>query len=809
MLYIVTTSYHAEVSKAIGSVLQNYQGQFDYKLVSPNDDLSMIQSGDTCLCMGKKTYDRFAGWGAVPKNRSVTSMRNKEVNYNGISLIFTFDPYAAGRDYSTRINMLLDTNLACRRVITGSIKPPLGDYSWAENFNEVLEYVESEYAKTGEGVPVAMDLETVGLDEVNPDAWIVSIFFTYKEGRSVGMSFDGHSDQPLPKNSREDVYRQLVWLFTTKKVKTIGANLKYDMRWILRKWGLWVDNFTFDTTLVGSLIDENRSNSLNTHAKLYTPIGGYDDEFNDKADKSRMDLELAKDRDSFSTYAGGDTDACLRVYNQQKKELLRDPQLTRFYINLLHPSSKTFTRMEHEGVRIDPERKAIVRSELEAEINNMQQIAESLMPARLKAKHQSKGLALTRAAVIQDFMFSPQGLNLKPLEFTEKSMKDPNKANWIPATTKQHLNKFKDHPDAGAFVEAYNNFNTAKKTMSTYIDGFGKFLRADGMFHPSYMLFRGDYGGDDSGTVTGRLSAKDPAIQTVPKHSKWAPRLRWCFRPPEGHLFFEIDFCAGELRVIAVVANEPTMIANFQAGKDPHVLGGAGISKMTYEEVAALEHTDPKLYKKIRQRGKPANFGLSYGMSANGFYHYARDSYGVDMTLAEAEEAHVGFFNMFDRLKPWHNEYHNFARQNGFIRTPLGRIRHLPLINHSDGFIRSKAERQAINSPIQATLSDLTQLAATLFEKEYGVFGSRSNPLRLCMMVHDALLGYVPMEHAAEWIPKLAEVMSNLPLGELFGWYPQVKFDVDSEVHHDNLSELMNFDKYMACKDELLADFVY
>ena len=81
--------------------------------------------------------------------------------------------------------------------------------------------------------------------------------------------------------------------------------------------------------------------------------------------------------------------------------------------------------------------------------------------------------------------------------------------------------------------------------------------------------------------------------------------------------------------------------------------------------------------------------------------------------------------------------------------------------------------------------------------------------MRLCMMVHDALLGYVPMEQADEWIPKLAQVMSNLPLGEKFGWYPQVKFDVDSECHHDSLADLMDFGEYQTTRDELLADFVY
>ena len=808
MLYIMTTAQHGEVSKCIGSVLGAYDGQLQYQLINPQHDVSMVREGDVILCMGKKTYDICAGWGIVPKNRSVTSMRNKEVTVNGVSYLFTFDPYGASRDYSVKTNVMLDTNLACRRIVTGTIKPLLGTYAWVDNFNYTCAYIEKTFAETGKPVPVATDLETLGLDEVNPLAWIISIFFTVEEGQAEGMYFGSPEDQPT-NGQYAEVLRQLIWLFTSPKIKMVGANLKFDMRWIIRKWGLWVENFTFDTTLVGSLVDENRSNSLNTHAKMYTVLGGYDDEFSGQADKSRMDLEYEKDPEGFAVYAGGDTDACFRVYHEQRKELIADPALANFYINLVHPSSKTFTRMENEGVYVDQHRMAALQQELETEIEAMQAIAEKCMPQRLKNKHKGKSLKLTRAAIISDFMFSPQGLNLKPIEFTEKSKLNPDKSQWIPTTSKVHLNKFADHPDAGPFVEAYNNFNTAKKTLSTYVVGFGKHLRADGRFHPSYMLFRGDYGGDDSGTVTGRLSAKDPAIQTVPKHSKWAPRLRWCYRPPEGHLMFEIDFKAGELRVIAVVAGEPTMIANFKANKDPHVLGGAGISKMTYDEVMALKETNPKLYKILRQRGKPANFGLSYGMSAMGFLHYARDSYGVHMEEHEAYDAHEGFFNTFKGLKPWHDNFHQMARRDGMVRTPLGRIRHLPLINHPDNSLRSKAERQAINSPIQATLSDLTQLAATLFEKEYGTFGSRSNPIKLCMMVHDALLGYVPFDHAEEWIPKLADVMENLPLGELFGWYPEVKFEVDSEVDCDSLAGLGDFGDYMLEPTHLKPDWVY
>ena len=156
--------------------------------------------------------------------------------------------------------------------------------------------------------------------------------------------------------------------------------------------------------------------------------------------------------------------------------------------------------------------------------------ARSIIGGRIVAKHNDPdnrgGLNLTKASLLVDFMFSPMGLNLKPQMTTEKS--------GAPSTALEHLMMFKDVPEAAEFVGLLKNYSSAAKTLQTYVYGFQKHIRSDGNFHPTFFLMsnaRDDDGGG-SGTVTGRLSARDPAFQTIPKHTKWAKKLRRCVPAP-------------------------------------------------------------------------------------------------------------------------------------------------------------------------------------------------------------------------------------------------------------------------------------
>src|SRR5690606_30352374 len=146
-------------------------------------------------------------------------------------------------------------------------------------------------------------------------------------------------------------------------------------------------NFKFDTLLVGSLLDENRTNSLNLHAKIFTSLGGYDDELNSKYDKSKMEQIPPED---LLPYAGGDTDAAHQVADILRDQLLEDEQLARFYVKILHPAARAFEKVERRGVCVDVDRYEELRSELQKVIKESQNQAMELLPNRMRIKYRDR-----------------------------------------------------------------------------------------------------------------------------------------------------------------------------------------------------------------------------------------------------------------------------------------------------------------------------------------------------------------------------------------------------------------------------------
>ncbi|QNJ59109.1 DNA polymerase I [Vibrio phage vB_ValS_PJ32] len=781
MLYLMVgerTTLH-DLKRVVAPVVKA-QG-IPHRIMRWTEGEPTLGQGDVLFSMGKAAFDHLTRLGVYPKNRTVTSFREKPQLRGQGHVLCSYDA-AIGRVKPEHEAFLqIDIMQACRMHQTGTIKPQLGSYRWVDDFSEMIEEIEQTYTETGKPVRVAGDLETVGFDYVAKDKFIVSAQFSHKEGMADLVRFYSPEKQPKPGDLLHD---QITWLLNSEKVILCGANFKYDLNWIKYKWGIECTNFKLDTTLVGSLLNENRSNSLNTHAKLFTHLGGYDDDLNTTFDKGRMDLIP---NENLLPYAGGDTDATLRVRNVFARELQQDRLLTNFYVNLLHPASRAFEKMEQNGVKVNAEKLEKLGEELEQEKN--QYLAEmfAMMPRPLALKY--RGETRIKSAIVKDYLFGARGLGLKPVMFSEK--------NHEPLTNKSHLNNFDDpekYPEAHKFIQLVNKWNQADKAQGTYCRGFLKHRREDGYFHPSYMLFKGAFenasGTDDSGTVTGRLAAKDPAIQTLPKKTSLAKRLRACYEPPEGYSIVEIDFSQGELRVCAVMANEPAMKQAYNEGLDLHVISGGATAGLTYEQMIELEKTDAALYKKYRNYGKPQNFGLLYGMSWGGFQTYAKDQYGILLSDREAQNMRFNFFDTYARLPDWHEETKEFARQYGYIRSPLGRVRHLPLINSRDNFLRSQAERQAVNSGVQSTLSDLLIYGMARFRAQYG----DPDEVRFMAMIHDALVSYIKTDQLSYWIPILQAIMQDTEiLYKVFGWEVDIPFIADAEHSETNFAEMREY----------------
>jgi DNA polymerase I-like protein with 3'-5' exonuclease and polymerase domains len=782
-LILWTSDNAASLKQAVGTIIRD--AGIDHRVEPYRGPIPDSGPTDLVFAMGADCLKSLGQFGVLRKGASVESQRLKlHLLPSGAKCLVSYAAAVKDVDHSRYVDLITDLRLAFRYVQTGSLKPVLGHYRYVPDFSDAIQYINTQFEQTKKPVRVAFDTETVGTDRFSPQAYIVSVQVTVRAGTADVVVFHSR-EQSLGVKPGTVLFDQLHWLLTSEKVSLISANGKYDYCWMNTFWGLPLPtNFRFDTTIVGSLLDENRSNALNVHAKMETSIGGYDDSFNQRYDKSRMDLALADDPGAFLEYAGGDTDACYRVAEVFREKLLRDDKLARFYARILHPAARAYEIIEQTGWYVDVAYYQHLHDELTTEIERLSKELKSLLGGRLVAKHtdpRTGKLNFAKAALLREFFFTPAGLNLTPKVVTAKTGE--------PSTAYDHLKMFSSDPKAKPFLDIYKQYAQATKALSTYVvkydektgaveKGFLAHLRSDGRFHPHFFLYSGydHWTDDEGGAVSGRLSVKDPPIQTIPAHTSWAERIRRAFIAPSGYLIYGPDFSQGELRIAACRADETTMIEAYRRGIDLHALTGSTISGYTWAQFEELKKTDPKKWEAIRQLGKPSNFGLLYGQKEEGFMRYAVNKYGVDMTLEEATKFREGFFRLYPHLLEWHKREIAHAQRYGFVRSDLGRVRHIPLIHSPDPFMRSRARRQAINSPIQSTLNDMMLWAIAILWKR-GVFERAP----FFGTVHDQGLQYVPEDNWEKYVAETKEVMENLPFHEL-GWHPQLKFPVDGKL---------------------------
>jgi hypothetical protein len=583
------------------------------------------------LAMGSKPLGQLVKAGMVPKNLSLAKLRGKLYPAgDGMGhWMMTYDPYMVELDSQSEVDIQWDVRLALRYLMTGTLEPEVGRYRYVEDFTDVIALIGEGYKERGRRVHVTEDLETLGLWPWYDHSWIISIAFTVAPNQqSDVVVFPQLGDMPS-----KELLEQIEWIENTDKVSLGGANLKFDNVWKRFKWGLpSPENFKFDTLLGGGLLNENIFNSLSSQTKIYTSMGGYDDGFNQRHDKARMDLAYAKDPEGFLCYAGGDTDACARVRPRIAEQIRSDPNLLDFYTTILHPAARAFERIEYRGLFVNPEMLRTVGKECEVEAAEAIAAMNTITPLRVRRKWGLKFKYTPR--ILHDIFFgNHHGWRLTPKVLTESGKKAkkilekqeglrrdempiseylatvPADQQYKKVSTSidDHLKMFSKHEQAGAFLKELRTKNKAEKIQSSYVDGFLKHLRPDGRFHPSYGLYVGSVyewakGGDKdkAGANTGRTSAKNPHVQTIPKRGKWAKKLRACYPAPPGERFFNVDYSQGELKIGACLSDDPTMIQAHPEGQDLHLKTGARMAGISYEEAQKLETEDPDRYERIR-----------------------------------------------------------------------------------------------------------------------------------------------------------------------------------------------------------------
>ena len=558
----------------------------------------------------------------------------------------------------------------------------------------------------------------------------------------IGVSIDGktsyviplfHPESPFQKNWVK-VLQHLRRALSRPDLKLHAQNGKHD-NVQLAGAGIFLEH-KFDIMLAAHLLDENRPKNLGFLSQTYLGADVY---------KGMVDLKpekiLLEPIKQLCSYNAEDVGYSFQLYTKLRAELIQQPRLTRLFTKLMMPGSHVIQQVEMKGQHIDKdrlfERIGILQGEIKSRKIGMQEHVSQRM-----LKHFPDGEFNYRSPQqVARLLYSSEkrgGLGLSPLMFTKTGN---------PSTNEESLQEYIMHP----FVQLLFALRTLEmKWMNTYLLPWSTKLDRFDRLHTTYKLY---------GTVTGRLSGD---LQQVPRDSF----VRSVFGAPPGWRRVDADFSQIELRIAAHIANEPTMRRMFLMGEDIHLMQASNVTGKMPSEITKDE----------RKMGKPVNFGYLYGMYPTKFQKYAKINYGVDFSMAEAELSREKYFAMFPGLLKWHERQRRMVHTHQQVHSPLGRVRHLPDIMSPDNSVRMEAERQAINSPVQATGSDITLFAMIQLQKIL-----KPSEAAMVMTLHDGIGFEIREDKVDYYEPLIKETMENLPLAKTFGFKPSIPLLADVE----------------------------
>lgn len=641
---------------------------------------------------------------------------------------------------------------------------------------------------------IAVDTEGSGLKYRDPDfevytvqistgpgiAMVCPVSWTYYKRWEAEFNAN---DIFMTERQCDTLKAQVRTIMEDASIKKMAHNFKFDDGCIEYSLGTNTQGWEQDTELMTRAVNENfMSYSLDDCVRVYVPeMAGYADLFNKMVDKSRMidvppfdqtDVEGTIVKPGMLSYAGGDPDATYRLARALWPMLRRDPGQMFLYQYVNMRGLLSFAkRIESFGQCIDRVALDEYKREVDEWVTAEGRALFRLIPAAIRRKYllDPKGASFTRDVFVQDILFSEGGFNLRPSVFT-KSTKDLPMNMRIPSvSTKDHLPYFTDRKDAaGAFVRRFIDFKKAQKLLSTYIDGFYKYIRPandntdEEKIYPSYN-FR---------TNTYRSNSQDPNGQNFPKRGNFAAGFLRLIKASAGKVLIACDMSQVELRLTAWSAMEREMLRIYNTGGDIHEATAATVMRMTIEEFRALPNAERKLQ---RFRAKAVNFGFIYGAQWKTFQTYAKTNYGVDYTDKQAEEVRELFFAKY-QLLPWHTRVEDYVREHGCVKTLHGGTRHLPAVWSDDWKIATGAVRQAINAPIQRMGSDLGIIAIARL-------AAQADPrlIRPVGFVHDQVVCEVDPGYVQQGMGWLSWIMENPPLNEWFGITAPLPFVADPE----------------------------
>lgn len=549
-------------------------------------------------------------------------------------------------------------------------------YTLVESVVE-LQKVVDEISKYSE---FCFDTETTGLNVFNNT--IVGISFAVKPFEAWYV--------PIPPEERDEYVKVLKPLFESEKSVKIGQNIKFDLMF-LRRLGIDVKGRKLDTMILHYLIDAESRHGMNALAERYlkyTPIN-IETLIGKGTKQLSMDLVSVE---RVKEYAAEDADVTLRLKEVLYGQIV-EMGLEGLYFEIEEPMIDVLADIEMAGVCIDSDALGEYSIELQTKLNALEK--------KIREMAEEPGLNVNSARQLGEVLFGKMKIAAKPKMTKTKQF----------STEEKYLQTFAQKHE---IVDLILEYRGVKKLLSTYVDALPLLVNSvTGRIHTSF---------NQAVTATGRLSSTNPNLQNIPIRDALGKRIRKAFIPSDGeHTLLSADYSQVELRLMAHLSGDESMIAAFENGEDIHT---ATAAKIFGKDIADVD-TDE------RRKAKTANFGVIYGISAFGL------SERLFIPRNESKAIIEGYFESYPKVKEYMELVVERAKEDGYVSTIFGRRRYLNDIGSQNSVARGLAERNAVNAPIQGSAADIMKIAMIEVRRRFKAEGILSTVI---LQVHDELV---------------------------------------------------------------------
>lgn len=684
--------------------------------------------------------------------RGITKKRGKIITTNNVilgvdtNILPTYSPKALG--YSKQLEPVIKSDLKffASRVLNKGLNN-LQDFDWQflerSDLNKVIKEIkDTDY--------ISYDVETTGLDANTSIINILGICLKVEDKFKSYILINENSS--YGKNGCSPSY-----LYKPEELKNIvniankscAHNSKFDNKF-LNRCDLTTPSIktTFDTMLAAYLIDETLPHDLKYWAKT---VCGADDY------ASEIDFNVVTPLPELGKYCALDCYYTLKLKDYFLNELKQDKGKLRVFAHILMPGSRMLEDVEERGVFVDRFAVQQVLDVVEGEIKASKGRLDAIIPESFYKNSQNIEINYNSPTQIKKLLYEPYGFNLKPIKVTTFEGEEDDSS-----TGKAILKKYARK--GNEFCQELLEYRKYSKMKSGFLEPWLEKLQNKNRLYPSYNIAR---------TATGRLSANNPNLQQVSRDKS----IRNLVSARPGHVFIEADYSQIELRVAAWIGNINSMKKLYQQGEDLHTNTARMIVQLGHKDWDSLDKATKKEY---RTRAKAVNFGFIYGMSWQGFKEYAESSYDVLLTDEEAQQYRETYFRLYPELTGWHKRTREKAKKEAKVVSPLGRVRYLHNIKSYDKLQASKAERCALNTPVQSLASDLTLLSMIKLDE---IFKEQQMlEARIVGQCHDAIFFEVHESTKDEVCKIIHDVMTKPETDTLFGVSMDVPIEVEIKV---------------------------